>query len=86
VMVYSHVHVFPANYWDEYMEVLFAHPGWKRVLERHGVNLIISQVEQRQDLLDAVKADPEWDVILDQSQQPINRWYRLFVALRKSPL
>ncbi len=86
VMVHSHVHVFPPDYWDDYMEVLFARPGWRYVLDRHGVNLVVCQVEQRQDLLAQLKEDPDWVVILDQSEQPMNRWYRLFVALRKKPL
>jgi hypothetical protein len=86
VLVYSHVHAFAPHYWDDYMETLFARPGWRTLLDRERVNLIICQVEQRQDLLNLLKADPEWDVILDQSEQPLNRWYRLFVALRKKPL
>jgi hypothetical protein len=86
VMVYSHVHVFPPDYWDDYMEVLVARPGWRTVLDRERVNLLICQIEQRQDLLDALKADPDWDVILDQSDEPLHRSYRLFAALRKKPL
>lgn len=86
VMAYSHVHVFPPDYWEDYMEILFARPGWKKVLDRHNVNLIICQVEQRQDLLEKLRDDPDWDIILDQSEVPMNRWYRLFAALRKKPL
>jgi hypothetical protein len=86
VMVYSHVHVFPPDYWDDYMEVLFAKPGWRRVLDRERVNLVVCQVELRQELLESLKDDPDWDVILDESEAPLNRWYRLFAALRKKPL
>jgi len=86
VLVYSHVHAFAPDFWDDYMEVLFARPGWRTVLDRERVNLIVCQVEQRHDLLKALRDDPEWDVILDQSEQPLNRWYRLFAALRKKPL
>lgn len=85
VMAYSHVHVFPPDYWEDYMEILFGLPGWKAVLDRHRVNLIVSTVE-RKDLLEKLKDDDGWEVVLDQSDQPSRGGQRLFVAVRKKPL
>lgn len=86
VLVYSHVHVFPEDFWEEYMEVLFARPGWRYVLDRHDVNLVVAQADSRQDLLVKLRDDPEWEIILDDTDRPINPQYRLFAALRKNPL
>lgn len=86
VMVYSHVHAFPAVLWEDYVEVLFGRSGWRKVLHREKVNLVICKIEQREELFEKLKHDPEWVVILDQSDEPVNRSQRLFAAMRKKPI
>lgn len=86
VMVYSHVHAFPPRYWDDYMEVLFAKPGWRRILDRERVNLVVASAEQRRDLFDKLNADPAWLVVLDPDDPANGRANRIFAALRKKPL
>jgi len=86
VTVYSHVHVFPTRYWDDYREVLFGRPGWKTVLDRNDVNLVIAPIEQCRELFEKLKADPNWTVILEPTTETRHRSHRLFAVLRKTPL
>jgi len=86
VMVYSHVHAFPPSRWEDYVEVLFGGPGWKGVLEREHVNLVVCHSNQGQKLFQKLIDDPEWTIILDQAVETTGRSDGLFAALRKTPL
>jgi hypothetical protein len=85
VMVYSQVHVFPPRHWDDYTEVLFGFPGWRTVLDNERINLVVCQVD-RKKLLEKLQADPDWTILLDQTDDPRQRGNRIFAALRKQPL
>jgi hypothetical protein len=84
VLVYSHVHVFPASHWEEYARVLFGQPGWWEVLDRHRVNLVIVEPDVRQALADELRKDPDWLVVADASVK--GNEVRPLVALRRRPM
>jgi hypothetical protein len=86
VIVYSHVHAFPPGWWEDYVEVLFGRSGWRGVLDRERVNLVICKMEHREELFEKLRNDPDWVILLDQSETPINRSQRLFAAIRKQPI
>lgn len=84
VLVYSHVHVFPASHWEEYTRVLYGNPGWWEVLDRHRVNLVIVESDVRKALADELRKDPDWLVVPDAANK--GNEVRPLVALRRRPL
>ncbi len=88
VLMYSHVHLFSEKYFRNCIQVLTAEPGWRGALDREGVNMVVVEVEDHPQLTQALKADPEWKIVVDEtglSSKPDSRT-RLLVAVRKVPL
>lgn len=88
VMVYTHVHLFSPEHWQDFLIVKSAEPGWREVLDLYGVNLIVVEVEDHPQLTEALQADADWRIVLDETglQQKIDPRTRLLIAVRKSPL
>ena len=88
VLVYTHVHLFPAQHWRDCLTVLAGEPGWREILDRHAVNLVVVEVEDRPRLTEALKADADWRIVLDETglRRKIDARTRLLIAVRKSPL
>jgi hypothetical protein len=88
VLVYTHVHLFPPEHWRECMTVMAGEPGWREILDRHGVNLVVVEAEERPQLAKALKADADWRVVLDETglRSKLDPRTRLFIAVRKKPL
>ncbi len=88
VLVYSHVHLFPPEHWRECLTVKFGRPGWREVLDRHGVNLVVIEPELHPRLAQQLRQDAqEWLVVLDETGAPSKpgKENRLLVALRRRP-
>jgi hypothetical protein len=88
VFVYTHVHLFSPEHWAECLTVKFAEPGWRQVLDRHAVNLVVVEPQIHPQLADCLRRDPDWQIVLDESAglPPGDPWSRTLVALRKHPL
>ncbi|MDW8266099.1 MAG: hypothetical protein RMJ52_12300 [Gemmataceae bacterium] len=88
VLLYTHVHLFPPQRWQECLTVKFAQPGWREVLDRNGINLIVFEAEVYAQLRQRLLTRQDWVVVLDETgltTKPDPRG-RLFVALRRQPL
>src|SRR5262249_31178247 len=85
VFVYTHVHLFSADHWAERATVKPGLPGWRDVLARHGIDLVVVEPQLHPRLRAALYHDPDWQVVLDESGDPHrpDRRGRLFVAIRK---
>jgi hypothetical protein len=88
VLIYTHLHLFPAAHWAECVTVKTAGPGWWEVLDRHGVNLVVFEPELFPDLARALRRDPTWKVVRDETGDRSKRAPRdrMLIALRKQPL
>ena len=88
VLVYTHVHLFSPEHWRDCLTVLAAEPGWRGVLDRHGVNLLVIEVEQHPQLTEALQADADWQIVLDETglREKRDPRMRLLIAVRKKPL
>jgi hypothetical protein len=87
VFIYTHVHLFSANHWAECATVKHGLPGWREVLDRHGIDLVVVEPEFHARLRLLLYNDPDWQVVLDETgdpQRPDLRG-RLFVAVRRAP-
>lgn len=86
VMVYTHAHVFPVAHWRESMNAKFALGDWNAWLAQYGVNMVVVEPDLYAKLVQALRADPEWLIVLDESGANRNRGDRQFIAIRKRPL
>jgi hypothetical protein len=67
VMVDSRIEIFPTDVWDDYFTVTNGGAGWREVLDRWDVNVVIAHPEQSEALLAVIGTDPEWrEVFHDQ--------------------
>jgi hypothetical protein len=87
LFVYAHVHLFTPEHWEECATVKRGEPGWRAVLDRHRINLVVVEPELHPSLRVALWRDPAWQVVLDEtgSSAKWNKRGRLLVALRKTP-
>jgi hypothetical protein len=83
VLAYTHAHLFPREHWLDYLTALLGRPGWRDVLDRYRVNLVVLNGEARPELAELLRAAPEWEVVLDETAA--GQRGGLFVALRKAP-
>ena len=87
VMLYTHVHLFSPRHWQECWTVKTGAGGWWEILDRHGVNLVIVEPERHPNLAQALRDDPAWQIVLDEtglSSKP-DPMTRQLIALRKHP-
>jgi hypothetical protein len=88
VSLYTHVHLFSEKYFRDCLNVLTVEPGWRGMLDRQGVNMVVVEVEDHPQITAALKADPEWVIVVDETglrSKPDPRT-RLLVAVRKTPI
>jgi hypothetical protein len=88
VFIYSHVHLFSPDHWQDCRTVRHGQPGWRKVLDRYRANLVVVEVERHQKLREQLQQDADWVVVLDETDaaaKPDPRG-RLLVALRRRPL
>ncbi len=67
VFVDSRIEIIPEDVWKDYGEVGFAGAGWKDVLNRHEVDVIVAATDW--DLLPYLRADTaEWQVLYEDDE------------------
>lgn len=88
VAVYTHVHLFTPEYWNDCLKVRSGLSGWNDILDKQRVNLIVVESEMHPQLRVAIRRDPAWKIILDEKGDPAKRdeRCRLLIALRTEPL
>jgi uncharacterized membrane protein (UPF0127 family) len=88
VLVYTHVHLFSADWWQQCRAVKAGNAGWDRFLDAFRVNLVVVEAETYSRLCRGLAADPHWLVVLNEtgSRDKADHRGRLFVALRRNPL
>jgi hypothetical protein len=88
VFFYTHVHLFTAEHWDEAQRVKEGAKGWKAILDRNGVNLIVVEPERAPQLRALLHKDPDWVVILDETGNTgkLRSIDRVLITLRKVPV
>jgi hypothetical protein len=87
VYIYSHVHLFTPERWQQYRSVLYGEGDWRAVLDVAHVNLILVTAENNDSLRDRIKKDNRWLVLFDETGDPAKRdpRCRLFAAIRRNP-
>jgi hypothetical protein len=92
VLIYSHAAAFPEGHWRRYLNVLLGKPGWRSILERERVNLIVVDSRQYLDLAEQLRNDSDWEIVLDEAEAigAKKMWsaasVKLLIAVRKHPL
>ena len=91
-MLFTHAHLFGAEYWDAAMQTKSGRPGWQDFLDRYGANIVVVEATmpngQPLPLVVELEKSPEWAIVLDERPRTEIRdpKARLFVAVRKNPL
>ena len=86
-LLFSHVHLFPADYWYACLQVRAAKGEWEAVLDRMDAVLLLVEAEHHPELRRQLLAPEQrrWQVVLDETgdarkSDPRSRW---LVAVRK---
>jgi hypothetical protein len=85
VMMFTHAHVFPVDYWEACRDVKSANPGWRAFLAKHRANLIVIETDSHEELASELRLDPEWIVVQDGPQGPAASAVNVLIALRPTP-
>ncbi|MBX3442091.1 MAG: hypothetical protein KF774_06770 [Planctomyces sp.] len=56
----SHVHLIPAEVWQDYLRIAAAGFEWDRKLDRYGVNTVVADHAGRADLIRMLRGTPGW--------------------------
>ncbi len=84
VMMFNHVQLFPASYWNECMTVKAGGPGWWEFLDRYRVGVVVVELDLNSELCAELRGRSGWAVVIDEANAPARDPYsRLFVAVRK---
>jgi hypothetical protein len=87
VFIYTHVHLFSPEHWHLVATVRGGAAGWRDVLDRNGINLVVVEADLHPRLCALLRADRNWRVVstgASESGRPLPG--RLFVALRTPPV
>lgn len=82
VFAFSHGHLFTARHWNELMSVETLDKGWRDVLDKHRINLVVAERTFHEGLLRQLQRDADWEVVHTGEDPALP----LIVALRKVPL
>jgi hypothetical protein len=63
----SHVHLLPRTVWQDYIRVVTLDDGWQKILDRYQVNTAIIDGDQHSALAEALRADPDWHVVYEDT-------------------
>lgn len=88
VFMYAHVHLCPASHWQQVAAVRTGSPHWRKVLDRHKINLLVMEPELNERLRQLLYQDPDWQVVYDETDNAaiVDPRSRLLIAVRKKPL
>ena len=87
--IYTHVHLVPPEHWRDIMIVKSGVSGWRSILDRWRVNLMIFEPELHPDLRLAVYLDnATWTVVLDETGDARKKdpRSRHLIAVRATPV
>jgi hypothetical protein len=56
----ARVEIYPTDLWADYFRISAAAPGWKRSLDRWGVDVVVASSAHQGPLIKALQADPRW--------------------------
>jgi len=73
VFVDARIEVFPAEVWDDYLDVSNGREGWQSILGRWGADLVVAQRVQQAGLLPLIDADPGWIRVYEDRDGAIYR-------------
>jgi hypothetical protein len=87
VFVYTHVHLLPPSHWRLCMLVRSGAPECRSILDGYHTNLVVVEPVSNPRLIQLLKQDADWVVVLDETELLTKRdkRTRLFVAVRKHP-
>ena len=69
VFVDSRVDLYGRDFLDDYFAVVELRPGWREVLRRHDVALVLMPKES--SLVVVLRDDPEWRVVLEGEEETL---------------
>ncbi len=84
IYCYSHVHLFTREHWDKCFRIKSADHTWEQIADQEGIDFIVverhfySSATGAFDLIDKIKASPNWEEAPESVGQPV------FIARRKS--
>jgi hypothetical protein len=55
--------IFPAELWADYFEISTAGPGWRELLDRWDVGVVVASRAHQAPLIDALGRDPGWRTV-----------------------
>jgi hypothetical protein len=68
IFVDSRIEIYPDAVWNDYMNASNAGPGWQAILSGWHVDAVVLSSEQSGALLDAMRGDPGWHLVLQTDQ------------------
>jgi hypothetical protein len=86
VLMFTHAHVFPFEFWELCRDVKAANPGWREFLARKGANLIVVETDSHEELTAELRHNPDWLIVHDGPASPVKAGSPVIVALRKTPI
>ncbi len=87
--IYTHVHLVPKEHWQAIYTVKAGMAGWRSILDRWQVNLMVFEAELHPQLrLEVYLDNVHWMVVLDETGDARKRdpRSRLLIAVRTPPL
>jgi hypothetical protein len=85
VMMFTHAHVFTAEYWNACIDLKRAEGDWNLFLHHHRANLIVVEADSHKELAEALRRDPEWLIVQDGANGTTGAAAHILIALRKKP-
>lgn len=61
VFVNSHAHLVPEEVWQDYLTIAAVGPSAEEKLKRYGVNAVVVDSMNRQNLIQALEQSPDWE-------------------------
>jgi hypothetical protein len=85
VFAYTHVHLFSLEHWRKCQCVKAGAPGWRTILNRYHVHLVVIEAELHSGLRRQLRGAPDWNIVLDEAgvRAKTDVRSRLLVAVRK---
>jgi hypothetical protein len=65
VFVDSRIELFPEAVWRDYFDVSEARDGWRRILDRWGVRVVVADPDRQPALVRAIRSSDGWSVAYD---------------------
>jgi hypothetical protein len=60
VFIDSRIEMYPSGLWADYVTMMTAAPGWRRLMERYDVGYVVIAARPRPELLEALRRSEAW--------------------------